>query len=44
MRTIVVGSCVSVQGTFVKALSDGRVVVRVGERDFTGRPVETVAA
>ncbi|MBY6049511.1 hypothetical protein KUV47_18135 [Vannielia litorea] len=44
LRTIVLGSCVSVQGTFVKALADGRVVVRVGARDFTGRPVDAVAA
>ncbi|SIO19397.1 hypothetical protein [Vannielia litorea] len=44
LRTIVLGSCVSVQGTFVKALADGRVVVRVGGRDFVGPPVEAVAA
>jgi hypothetical protein len=28
-----------VQGTFVKTLSNGRIVVRVGERTFEGLPV-----
>lgn len=39
LKTITVGSCISVQGTFVKTLSNGRVVVRVGERTFEGHPV-----
>ena len=34
-----VGSCVSVQGLFVKALDGGRIVVRVGERMYEGLPV-----
>ena len=34
LRTIIMGTCVQVQGTFVRALSDGRIVVSVGDRDF----------
>ena len=43
LRTILVGSCVSVQGTFVRTLSDGRIVVRVGKRLYTGKPVMAAA-
>lgn len=43
LRTIVLGSCVSVQGTFVRALPDGRIVVRVGAKTFAGRPVQQAA-
>jgi hypothetical protein len=39
IKTIVIGSCVSVQGTFVKKLANGHVVVRVGQTEFAGRPV-----
>lgn len=39
IRTIVIGSCVSVQGLFVRALGDGRIAVRDGEKTFVGRPV-----
>lgn len=39
LRTITVGSCISVQGTFVEALANGRIVVRVGKRTFEGLPV-----
>ena len=42
LRTIVMGTCVSVQGLFVRNLPDGRVVVRVGERLFTGFPVTAI--
>jgi len=41
LRTIVVGSCVSVQGTFEQQLDNGRIVVRVGEALYVGRPVLT---
>ncbi|WP_202075771.1 hypothetical protein [Pseudooceanicola pacificus] len=43
-RTITMGSCVSVQGMFVRTLSDGRVEVRVGDRIFVGTPVSQAAA
>jgi hypothetical protein len=39
IRTIVIGSCVSVQGLFVRSLADGRIAVRDGEKTFVGRPV-----
>ncbi|MEP1522724.1 hypothetical protein [Ascidiaceihabitans sp.] len=39
LRTITMGSCVSVQGTFVRTLENGRVLVRVGQQVFVGRPV-----
>jgi hypothetical protein len=39
LRTIVIGSCVSVQGLLEKTLPDGRIIVRVGTRVFTGMPV-----
>ncbi|MCK0140198.1 hypothetical protein [Aliiroseovarius sp. F47248L] len=40
LRTIVLGSCVMVQGQYVRDLSDGRIVVQVEDRLFSGRPVE----
>ncbi|MCR8724431.1 hypothetical protein [Frigidibacter sp. ROC022] len=39
LRTITLGSCVLVQGTFVRKLSDGRISVRVGKTVFSGFPV-----
>lgn len=44
LRTIVVGSCVSVQGTFEEQLENGKIVVRVGDRLFAGHPVAKKAA
>lgn len=38
VRTIVMGSYVSVQGQFVRALGDGRIVVSVGKQEFVGKP------
>ncbi len=39
LRTITLGSCISVQGTFVKTMPDGRVVVKVDDTVFSGKPV-----
>ena len=39
LTTIVMGSCVSVQGYYVKTLPDGRVTVRVGHKEYAGHPV-----
>ncbi len=39
LRTIVVGSCVSVQGVFENQLENGKIVVRVGDHLFAGKPV-----
>jgi hypothetical protein len=44
IRTITMGSCVSVQGAFVRKLANGNIQVRVGERVFEGRPVGKTAA
>ena len=43
LRTIIIGTCVQVQGTFVRALNDGRIVVSVGDRDFAGQPISASA-
>ncbi len=39
LRTITLGSCVSVQGIFVKDLADGRVAVKVDDTVYAGTPV-----
>ena len=41
LRTITLGSCISVQGVFVKLLEDGRVTVQVDDKIYSGRPIET---
>jgi len=43
LKTITLGTCVSIQGTFVKALPDGRIIVQVGQRIFAGMPVSKAA-
>jgi len=39
LRTIVLGSCVSVQGTLVRTGADGKMSVRVGSQVYTGTPI-----
>lgn len=39
LRTITLGSCVSVQGIFVKSLTNGKVLVRVGQQLYEGNPI-----
>ena len=39
LKTILLGSCVLVQGVFVKKLADGQVAVRVGDKVYQGKPV-----
>lgn len=41
LKTIIMGSCHSVQGLLEKTLPDGRIAVRVGNQVFTGLPVMT---
>lgn len=41
LRTITLGSCVSVQGLLVRSLDNGRIVIRVGERIYEGAPVQS---
>jgi hypothetical protein len=42
LRTITLGSCVSVQGIVVGQLADGKVMVRVDDRTFVGHPVSVM--
>ena len=44
LRTISVGSCVSVQGLMVGQLADGRIAIRVDDKTFVGQPVPVVRA
>ena len=39
LRTITLGSCISVQGIYVKDLADGRVAVKVDDTVHVGKPV-----
>lgn len=39
LRTITLGSYISVQGLLVGQLPDGRISVRVDDKVFTGTPV-----
>ena len=39
LRTITIGSCVSIQGIFVKDMPDGRVAVKVDDVIYAGKPV-----
>ncbi len=42
LATILVSSCISVQGTIARKFADGKVSVRVGSQTFTGFPVKTI--
>jgi hypothetical protein len=44
LRTISVGSCVSIQGLMVGQLADGKIMVKVDEKTFVGYPVNKVRA
>lgn len=39
IRTITIGSCISVQGVFERKDLNGNIVVRVGDKIFVGKPV-----
>ena len=39
LRTIALGSCVSVQGIFVRSMPDGRISVQVDDTVYSGIPV-----
>ena len=43
LRTIMLGTCVLVQGLFVRQLADGRIAVRVGEMTYSGFPVSALS-
>lgn len=44
VKTITVGDYITVQGVWVRNLADGRMVVRVGTKEYIGRPVQKVLA
>ena len=44
LTTILLGSCVFVQGHFVRRHANGLVTVRIGSTHYTGRPVTARAA
>lgn len=44
LRTITIGTCVSVQGLSVAEHADGRTVVKVGDDTFVGMPVPRMPA
>jgi hypothetical protein len=44
LRTITLGTCVSIQGLFVKAFPDGTIAVRDGKTIYKGLPVTRTAA
>lgn len=39
LRTIITGSRVLVQGIFVRALSSGKIAIRVGDKVYIGKEV-----
>ena len=43
LRTITVGSSVSVQGMFIRQTNDGKLVVRVDDKTYVGTPVSKKA-
>ena len=44
LRTITLGSCVSVQGLQVGQMADGKIMVKVDEKTFVGYPVMPLRA
>ena len=44
LKTILVGSCVYVQGTFVRKLKNGKIEILVDEQLHQGFPVAAKAA
>ena len=44
LRTISVGSCVSVQGLMVSQLADGKIAVKVDDKTYVGTPIPVVRA
>ncbi len=39
LRTITIGTTVSIQGVFVRDMPDGRIAVMVDNAIYTGRPI-----
>jgi hypothetical protein len=43
IRTITLGSAVSIQGILVRTFPDGRIAVRVDDMIYSGKPVNKAA-
>ncbi len=43
LRTITLGSAVSIQGIYVRAFPDGRIAVKVDNTVYAGKPVNKAA-
>lgn len=43
IRTITMGTYVSVQGVYLRSLPDGKIAVRVGKKIYEGMPVKSAA-
>ncbi len=43
LRTIAIGTAILIQGIFVKSLPDGRIVVKLDKKTYTGVPVTKTA-
>ena len=39
-KTIMMSSCIAVQGLFVRTLKNGKIAIRVGNKEYVGIPVE----
>ena len=39
LRTVALGSCIFVQGLFLRNLANGKIAVQVDDRIFEGTPV-----
>ncbi|MGP9788645.1 hypothetical protein [Roseinatronobacter sp. NSM] len=44
IRTIKIGRYITAQGTFVRALGNGHIVIRAGQRLLSGRPISARVA
>jgi hypothetical protein len=44
LRTISIGSCVSIQGLLVGQMSDGKIMIRVDGKTLVGQPVSAAKA
>ncbi len=43
LRTITIGTSISIQGLFVQAYPDGKIAVRDGKTTYKGTPVKPAA-
>ncbi len=43
IRTITMGTYVSVQGVYLRSLPGGKIAVRVGKKIYEGMPVQSAA-